>query len=118
MSSLAHLCAGGLAVALLMDYLAVPAATGLNPGQSFHSQAPRSLHVVDRSHKGDRITTRDNSQSKIQPVPVEQTRPRPPRIPVGCDPAFSPLTGSSRANFTGRCLADNGLAPQVLAALK
>jgi hypothetical protein len=113
MASLAHLCAGGFAVVLLMDY--VPAAIRSNPGQeSFHAQAPRALHVVDRTNKGDRITS-SRGQSNA-PVPVEQTRPA--RIPVGCDPAFSPLTGSSRVNFTGRCLADSRLAPQVFAALQ
>jgi hypothetical protein len=118
MSSLAHLCAGGLAVVLLMDYMALPAATRLDPSQqSFHAQAPKSLHVVDRSRKGDRITpTRDSSQSNIAPAPVEQTRPQPSRIPVGCDPAFSPLSGASRANFTGRCLAGNRFAPVFVAA--
>lgn len=118
MSSLAHLCAGGLAVVLMMDYVALPAATGLDPSQqSFHAQAPKSLHVVDRSHKGDRMTpARDSSQSNIAPAPTEQTRPQPARIPVGCDPAFSPLTGSSRANFTARCLADNSFAPGFVAA--
>jgi hypothetical protein len=117
MSSLAHLYAGGLAVVLLMDWVALPAATGPDPRQqSFHAQAPKSLHVVDRTHKGDRIApTGDRSQSKVAPTPTEQTRPQPPRIPVGCDPAFSPLSGSSRANFITRCLAGNDLAPRLVA---
>jgi hypothetical protein len=121
MSSLAHLCAGGLAVVLLMNYAAVPAAIGPDHAQqSFHGQAPRVLHVVDRSRKGDRLTsTPDNGRSNAQqPVPVEQTRPQPvPRIPVGCDPAFSPLSGASRANFTGRCLAESMPAARIIAAL-
>jgi hypothetical protein len=118
MFSLAHLCAGGLAVVLLMDYVASPAAPGLDPRQqSFHGPAPKSLHVVDRSHKGDRIApARDRSQSNMAPAPIEQTRPQPSRIPVGCDPAFSPLSGSSRANFTGRCLAGNNFAPGFVGA--
>jgi hypothetical protein len=115
MPSLAHLCAGGLAVVLLMDYMAVPAPTGPNSSQqSFHAQAPMLRHVVDRTHKGDRMSPRDTSNVQ----PVERTRPLPSRIPVGCDPAFSPLTGPSRANFTGRCLADNSLARRVVAALQ
>jgi hypothetical protein len=116
MSSLAHLCAGGLAVVFLMGYVALPAATGLDPRQqSFHAQAPKSLHVVDRTHKGDRLTPpRDSSQFKMTPTP-EQTRPQPSRIPVGCDPAFSPLSGSSRANFITRCLAGNDFAPRSVA---
>ncbi len=77
----------------------------------------KSLHVVDRTHKGDRMMpARDSSQSNVAPAPVEQTRPQPARIPVGCDPAFSPLSGQSRANFTARCLAGNNLAPDFVAA--
>jgi hypothetical protein len=118
MSSLAHLCAGGLAVVLLMNYGTLPPATGLDPSpQSFHAQAPKSLHVVDRTHKGDRIApAQDRNQSIITPAPIERTRPQPPRIPVGCDPAFSPLSGSSRGNFTARCLSANEFIPGVVAA--
>jgi hypothetical protein len=106
MPSLAHLCAGGLAVVLLTDYVAVPIASSpLSGQQTFHAQAPRALHVVDRSHKGDRIMTPRDDSRKVEPAPVEQTRPRPSQIPVGCDPVFSPLSGSSRSNFSGRCLA-------------
>jgi hypothetical protein len=105
MPSLAHLCAGGLAVLFLMDYVALPAAPGLDPNQqSFHAQA-QSRHVVDRSNKGDRMVPARDSQSNMTPRPTEQTRPQPVRIPVGCDPAFSPLSGSARANFSARCLA-------------
>jgi hypothetical protein len=117
MPSLAHLCAGGFAVILLIDYM--PGATWSNPGQqSFHAQVPRALHVVDRTHKGDRITSPEGSQSNVRPVPLEQPRPKPAPIPVGCDPAFSPLTGANRGNFAGRCLAENTPAPRVFAALQ
>jgi hypothetical protein len=118
MSSLARLCAGGLAVVLLMNYGTLPSATGLDPSQqSVHSPPPKLLHVVDRTHKGDRIApAQDSSQSNVKPAPIEQTRPQPPRIPVGCDPAFSPLSGSSRANnFTARCLAGNEFFPGAVA---
>ena len=107
MSSLAYLYAGGLAVVLLMDHGVLPAATGLGRDQqSFHAQAPKSFHVVDRTHKGDRTApVQDSGQSNVTPAPIEPTRPQPARIPVGCDPAFSPLSGSARANFTARCLS-------------
>jgi hypothetical protein len=107
MSSLAHVCAGGLALVLLMDYVAWSGSTGVNRNpQSFHSQTSPALHVVDRTGKGDRLpSARESGQSKIQPVPAAPRRPLPSNIPVGCDPAFSPLTSSSQVNFTGRCLS-------------
>jgi hypothetical protein len=120
MPSLAHICAGGFAVVLLTDYVTLPAATWLNPDQqSIHAPAPTSMHAVDRTRKGDRLlpSPRDSGASKVQPAPAEQTRPHPQRIPVGCDPVFSPLTGSTRANFTGRCLADGTPAPRIVATL-
>jgi len=40
--------------------------------------------------------------------PVEApSRPtaRGPKLPIGCDPAFSPLASSASLNFAGRCLS-------------
>ena len=57
------------------------------------------------------VTIRSNSQSPVRPVPVENS-PVPqakdtPKIPVGCDPAFSPLaTAAGKYNYSSRCLAE------------
>jgi|SRR5689334_1941284 hypothetical protein len=53
---------------------------------------------VDRTGKGDRLQ-----------VPVATGRrnspPTAPAVLVGCEPVFSSLSASSRANFSGRCLS-------------
>jgi hypothetical protein len=62
------------------------------------------------------VTIRSDAQSGVRPVPVEspplipsQAKERDkPKIPVGCDPAFSPLSSAAKSNFSARCLADRG----------
>ncbi len=46
--------------------------------------------------------------AKAGPAPVEtakQPSARGSHVPVGCDPAFSPLASGASANFAGRCLS-------------
>ena len=54
---------------------------------------------VDRAQKGDRLDIRTDYGG----------RPTPKRdfgvMPVGCDPAFSPLSFPAHSNFSGRCAA-------------
>jgi hypothetical protein len=56
-----------------------------------------SLQTVNRAAKSDRLhlpqNAIGNSQSKM------------PKIPEGCDPAFSPLSRGAASNFTSRCLS-------------
>jgi hypothetical protein len=58
--------------------------------------------VVNRDHKGDRLPLASKS---VQPLdaarPAESIMPR--RVPLGCEPAFSPIVQPSRARFFGRC---------------
>jgi hypothetical protein len=56
-----------------------------------------TLQFVDRTNKGDRVSV--TTVSKQKPV-----TPRPPVLLAGCDPAFSPLAASARANFARSCI--------------
>ena len=48
----------------------------------------------------------NESTRKIREVPNENARrDKKPKLPVGCEPSFSPVTTPSMANVTGRCLA-------------
>ena len=68
------------------------------------------------------VTIRSNSQSPARPVPIENP-PVPqakeaPKIPVGCDPAFSPLAAAAgKYNFSSRCLAQAAAPFAVAMAL-
>ena len=61
------------------------------------SVQPKNVQAVNRAAKSDRL-----------PLPVrakqDADNAKPAKIPVGCDPAFSPLTKST-SNFSSRCLA-------------
>jgi len=61
--------------------------------------------TVNRQFKGDRLpvvspTNSAISRNEIRPRPDVLTRDN---IPVGCDPAFSPVTDPRLANYYGRC---------------
>ncbi|MGO9004964.1 MAG: hypothetical protein ACLQB4_04265 [Beijerinckiaceae bacterium] len=71
-------------------------------GASFTNRTPAV--VVNRSRKGDRLSIAPDWQGEFgsQPLTRPSAAPRA-QIPVGCDPAFSPIT-SPAANVYRRCL--------------
>ena len=55
--------------------------------------------IVDRSHKGDRL-------SFVAVAKTVQVKPSPGAgVPEGCHPAFSPLAVGEAENFPARCLS-------------
>jgi len=96
---LAGLLIGG-ALAILAPLFATDLAAG--------SVAPRVDNVstqikfdgqaVNRATKSDRLN--------IAPTKQDAENAKPAKIPMGCDPAFSPLSKGA-PNFSARCLADN-----------
>ena len=87
----------GILVVLAMDMIAPPVGLGFALGAA---EVPAS-QVVDRTNKGDRLGT-SKFLSKQQEPKAPAVRPA---VMVGCDPVFSPLSVSARANFAGRCVA-------------
>lgn len=76
-----------------------------------------------------RNETKDESSSKARSAPIENARgeriknderakderaKNEKKLPVGCEPSFSPVTMPSMANVTGRCLS--ALEPSVKVA--
>jgi hypothetical protein len=57
---------------------------------------PASRQQVDRVHKGDRYGSSVKTINKQPEIPKRQS------IMIGCEPAFSVLTGFY-TNFLGRC---------------
>lgn len=55
------------------------------------------------------ITIRDSGRSAVNPVPVDipVRAPERPKLPPGCDSAFSPLTLPSLSRLPSRCIAEN-----------
>ena len=92
-----YLLIGGFAV------LAMGLATvaGLTVGAHPVTRPGQVIQYVDRTHKGDRLDLR--TRVGIRPAPPVH---KPPvKMPVGCDPVFSPLSTSARSNYSRRCLA-------------
>lgn len=55
------------------------------------------VQSVNRARKGDRLIL-PTAGDKLQPTH------RLPTVIVGCEPTFSPLAASARANFPSRCI--------------
>jgi hypothetical protein len=71
-------------------------------GASFTNGTPAV--VVNRSRKGDRLPIAPDWQSEFGSQPLTRPSAAPhAQIPVGCDPAFSPIA-SPAANVYRRCL--------------
>jgi hypothetical protein len=98
MRGFASYLVAGVLVVLAMDFIAPPAGLGLALGAWPAVDQNTVVQSVVRTHKGDRMS----APGTIGKPPAPQ---RSPIILVGCDPVFSPLSASARANFPGRCIA-------------
>jgi hypothetical protein len=90
------LCSFAFLLGSLDPFLhAAPISTGLT------SQTPAV--AVNRFRKGDRLPSFSSGTSRQEPqVPAGlQTEQK---VPVGCDPAFSPVTAPSLSKVFGRCV--------------
>ncbi len=88
----------GILVVVAMDFIAPPVGLGLSV-ETWPTVEPGSLlQSVNRSNKGDRLNV---------PVAIDKSHaPRQsPTVLVGCDPVFSPLSASARANVSRHCVA-------------
>ena len=88
----------GILVALALDFIAPPIGLGLQVGAWPTVEQGSLVQSVNRSHKGDRLN---------MPTAVDKSHaPRKsPTVLVGCDPVFSPLSASARANISRHCVA-------------
>ena len=58
------------------------------------------IQHVDRTHKGDRLD-RHTTTIGSRPVPKKAMT----KVPVGCEPTFSPLVDAGNASIAGRCVS-------------
>lgn len=84
-------------VAMLLAIAMVSVIPLVEPVGASSTVAHGPVQSVNRAHKGDRLS-----------LPVASGKSQPPRqlptIMVGCEPVFSPLSASARANFSSRCI--------------
>ncbi len=82
----------------------------------FRTDPVNNVTIVTKGLQLPEVTVRQNSSSAVKTVPIneiqEQARdekrraPRDPKVPVGCEPSFSPVAAPSLAHHTGRCVAN------------
>lgn len=85
-------------LAVLAMGLVTIAGLGLAVGAWPVPERGAIIQHVDRRHKGDRLDLRTTLGSR--PVLKRKTV-----VPVGCEPAFSPLASPEWPNISGRCVA-------------
>jgi hypothetical protein len=89
----------GILVVLAMDFIAPPVGLGLAVGAWPAVARGTIVQSVDRTGKSDRLNL------PTATVGRQQSPRKSPTVLVGCDPVFSPLSASARANFARRCIA-------------
>ena len=94
---LAGLLIGG-ALAILAPLVATDLAAGsaVPPADNVTTHVKFDSQAVNRAAKSDRLN--------VMPSKRDADNAKPAKIPVGCDPAFSPLSKGA-PNFSARCLA-------------
>ena len=98
MRGFASYLVAGILVVLAMDFIAPPVGLGVAVGAWPAVESGATLQSVDRTLKSDRLSVSTT-------VDKQQVPRKPSAVLVGCDPVFSPLSASARANFSGRCVA-------------
>jgi len=79
-----------------------PAAGGVS-GTSISATTSDRLVSVNRVNKGDRLSPAPAERLSHSSPSTEAVVP-PKRVPLGCDPAFSPVADPARGNIYKRCM--------------
>ena len=67
---------------------------------------PTATISVNRTHKGDRLPQESLAKPNPSFSPSTKAAPDlPKRVPLGCDPAFSPIADPAHAHIHKRCMA-------------
>jgi hypothetical protein len=93
----------------------------------FRTDPMTNVTIVSKGLSLPEVTVRQHAGSAVKPVPVnvrdvtreqpqlrDRKTPAPRRVPLGCEPSFSPVAQPSMAHVTGRCMAETH-APTKLA---
>jgi hypothetical protein len=93
------------------DRLGTPANAGPS-SMVFYSDPATAMTIATKVQPGTRSESAPPPSGRK--APNENARQdKAKKLPVGCDPSFSPVTTPSMANVTGRCLAAQDPATKV-----
>jgi hypothetical protein len=101
--------AGGLGVVALATFIVglVPfLSADPSAGAGFAGSPATPAYTVNHEFKGDRLPLPSDTNSAVTRTDfgLRQDARSPADIPVGCDPAFSPVSAPRLAYFYGRCV--------------
>jgi hypothetical protein len=72
----------------------------------YRTDPVRNVTVIAKGVKLPEVTVRQDGRSATTPVPVNVPEAdKPTKLPIGCEPAASPIAAPEMARLTGRCLA-------------
>jgi len=80
-----------------------PAGGGTSGPNIFAPTVERSVSV-NRVNKGDRLSQAPPVDRPSHSSPSTEAVIPPKRVPLGCDPAFSPVADPAHANVYKRCI--------------
>jgi hypothetical protein len=99
MRALALCVLGGTIAFITVDHAVGSSVGGIS------SPSVEQSSLINRSSKGDRLPSAAQ-QPVIQKAPLSQPQSNlKPKLPDGCEPMVSPLTGQAIARLPGRCVA-------------
>jgi hypothetical protein len=99
-ASLARIITIAVACVLMSGLVAAGSVSGV----SISATSPQALISVNRINKGDRLTRMSTDRSSHNSTSIEVVVPHK-RVPLGCDPAFSPFVDPALAHIYKRCMA-------------
>jgi hypothetical protein len=89
--------------AVIVAVVTNASAAGGTSGATISAPTSVRLVSVNRANKGDRLSQAPAARSSHSSPSTEAVAP-PKRVPLGCDPAFSPVADPSRGNIFKRCM--------------
>lgn len=93
---------GTVTAVILSGFIAAGVAELNSPSVAGNAEA--ITISINRTHKGDRLPQRSLPHHPTSSTSPEMVPAPPKRVPLGCDPAFSPVADPARAHIFKRCI--------------
>jgi hypothetical protein len=99
-ASLGQIVTVAIACVVMSGLVAAGSVGGMNTSATTHE----GLISINRVNKGDRLTRTSIDRPLYNSTSIEVVVPHK-RVPLGCDPAFSPFADPALAHIYKRCVA-------------
>jgi hypothetical protein len=99
-ASLAQIVTVAIACVVMSGLVAAGSVSGMNTSATTRE----GLISINRVNKGDKLTRTSTNRPSHNSTSIEVVVPHK-RVPLGCDPAFSPFADPALAHIYKRCVA-------------